>query len=115
MELTAAQRATFASIIDTFMPGDGGAIPPASAFGAPVVAEGILMSNPRSSEIEMFTKIMNLWDTRLGGMFIGVGPTHFSELSHEQREAALVAMSDSRMPLKRVLFQNLKAAATLSS
>ncbi|MDW4571890.1 FAD-dependent oxidoreductase [Microbacterium sp. M3] len=114
MTLTAAQRATFESIFDTFAPGDGNGIPSATRLGAVSIAEGMLEANPRKEEAELLGRVLSLWDTPLGGMLLGVGPRRFSSLPAAKREAALIAMSDSRVPLKRVLFQNLKSAAMLS-
>ncbi|WP_045297845.1 GMC family oxidoreductase N-terminal domain-containing protein [Microbacterium trichothecenolyticum] len=114
MTLTAAQRATFESIFDTFAPGDGNGIPSASRLGAVAIAEGMLEANPRKGEAELLARVLSLWDTPLGGVLLGIGPRRFSTLPAAKREAALIALSDSRVPLKRVLFQNLKSAAMLS-
>ncbi|WP_203580105.1 GMC family oxidoreductase [Microbacterium hibisci] len=114
MTLTAAQRATFESIFDTFAPGDGNGIPSATRLGAVPIAEGMLEANPRREEAELLSRVLSLWDTPLGGVLLGIGPRRFSSLPAARREAALIALSDSRVPLKRVLFQNLKSAAMLS-
>jgi len=114
MTLTAAQRATFESIFDTFAPGDGNGIPSATRLGAVPIAEGMLEANPRAVEAELLARVLTLWDTPVGGILLGIGPRRFSSLPAARREAALIALSDSRLPLKRVLFQNLKSAAMLS-
>lgn len=114
MELNAKQRAALTSICDTFAPGDGGDIPSASALGAVAVAEGMAGANPREAEKKQLATILGLWNTRLWGLFLGIGPRRFADLPHQKREAALIALSDAKMPLKKVLFANLKAAATVS-
>ncbi|WP_430647811.1 GMC family oxidoreductase N-terminal domain-containing protein [Agromyces sp. GXS1127] len=114
MNLTDTQRAALASICDTFAPGDGNGIPSASAIGAVAIAEGMAAHNPRKSETQQLTRILSLWNTRMWGMFLGIGPRRFSQLSQAQREAALIALSDSDSSLKRAMFQSLKGAATLS-
>lgn len=114
MTLNAAQRATFEAIFDTFAPGDGNGIPSATGLGAVPIAEAMLAANPRKADAELLGRVLSLWDTPLGGLLLGFGPRRFSTLPAAQREAALIAMSDSRVPLKRALFQNLKSAAMLS-
>ncbi len=114
MELSATQRAALTTICDTFAPGDGNGIPPASALGAVALAEGMAASNPRQAEIDQLGQILKLWNTRTFGVLLGIGPRRFGDLSPAQRETALIALGDSKLPLKRVLFQNLKSAATLS-
>lgn len=114
MNLTAKQRAALASICDTFAPGDGNGIPSASALGSVAIAEGMAAHNPRKAETDQLARILSIWDTRMWGLFLGIGARRFSRLSPAQREAALIALSDSDTPLKRALFQNLKGAATLS-
>ncbi|MGW8484352.1 GMC family oxidoreductase N-terminal domain-containing protein [Microbacterium sp. NPDC055903] len=114
MTLTAAQRATFTAIFDTFAPGDGDGIPSASALGAVPVAEAMLEANPRKADAELLAKVLSIWDTPLGGMLLGFGPRRFSRMPQHEREAALIAMSDSNVAIRRSLFQNLKSAAMLS-
>ncbi|WP_167001493.1 GMC family oxidoreductase N-terminal domain-containing protein [Mumia sp. ZJ430] len=113
MELTAKQRAALTAICDTFAPGDGGEIPSASALGAVAIVEGMAMHNPRKAESEQLARLLGLWDSPAFGLALGIGPRRFSRASQDKRERALIAMSDSRLPQKRALFQALKGAATL--
>lgn len=99
-------------ICDTFAPGDGGRVPPASALGVPEAVAAIVAGSPREEDITTFTKLMSLWDTRLGGLVLRGSPTTFSSRTPEQREAALVAMSRSRIGARRAAFTALKGAAT---
>lgn len=114
MELTEKQRANLALICDTFAPGDGDRIPSASDLGAVAVVEALAIHNPRRAEVDQLARLLDLWDSRALGLALGRGPRRFSRLDQAQREAALVALSDSRVPQKRALFQALKGAATLA-
>ncbi|KHL10601.1 choline dehydrogenase-like flavoprotein [Mumia flava] len=111
--LNERQRAALASICDTFAPGDGDAIPPASRLGTVEIVEGMAMHNPREAEAKQLATLLRFWDTRALGVALGFGPRRFSRLSQEQREAALIGLGDSRVAQKRALFQALKGAATL--
>lgn len=114
MELTEKQRANLALICDTFAPGDGDRIPSASALGAVEVVEGLAAHNPRAAEFEQLARLLSAWDSRTLGLLLGFGPRRFSRLAQDRREAALIGLSDSRVPQKRALFQALKGAATLA-
>lgn len=114
MELSEQQRANLALICDTFAPGDGDRIPAASDLGAVAVVEALAAHNPRAAEVEQLARLLSLWDSRAVGLALGRGPRRFSRMDQEQREAALIAMSDSRLAPKRALFQALKGAATLA-
>ncbi|KAA1422968.1 FAD-binding protein [Mumia zhuanghuii] len=114
MELNAKQRAALTAICDTFAPGDGAAIPSASALGAVEIVEAMAMHNPRQAESKQLATLLGLWDSPVTGLVLGLGPRRFSHASQEQREKALIALGDSRMPQKRALFQALKGAATLA-
>lgn len=113
MELNEKQRAALALICDTFAPGDGADIPAASALGAVAVVEALAAHNPRAAEFEQLARLLGAWDSRVGGMLLGFGPRRFSRLDQQQREAALIAMSDSRVGQRRAIFSALKGAATL--
>jgi long-chain-alcohol oxidase len=115
MELSTRQRAALTAICDTFAPGDGEAIPPASELGVVDIVAGMAAHNPRAAETEQLTRLLSVWDSRLTGLLLGFGPRRFSRLDQAEREAALVALGDSRVTQKRALFQALKNAATLGS
>ncbi len=112
MELTEKQRATLAVICDTFAPGDGAGLPSASELGAVALVEALAAHNPRQAEFTGLARLLSVWDTRLAGLLLGFGPRRFSALGAAEREAALIALSDSRVPQKRALFGALKGAAT---
>lgn len=113
MELTERQSATLRLICDTFAPGDE-QVPAASALGVPEAVAGLVAGNPRPAEREQFTRLLDLWDTRLGGLVLTGSPRRFSARDVADREAALVAMSQSRVGLRRSAFAALKGAATLA-
>lgn len=114
MEPTAEQRAALELICDTFLPGDGLALPPASELGAVDTIFRILGRNPREAERKQLATLLGLWDSRLFGLLTGRGPRHFSSLSQQQREAALIRLGDSRLAPVRAVFQALKGAALLA-
>lgn len=97
-------------ISDTFAPGDGGSIPPASAVGAPEFALELAGTNPRKAELDQLRTLLRLWDTRFLGFLLTGRPRKFSRLSQAQREAVLLSLSDSRLAPKRALFAALKGA-----
>lgn len=112
MELNDRQRRALASICDTFAPGDGDAIPSASALGTVQVVEALAAANPRATELTQLVKLLTLWDTRVGGLLLGRGPRRFSTLAPSEREETLVRLADSPKAQRRALFQALKGAAT---
>ncbi|MGX1806826.1 GMC family oxidoreductase [Nocardia sp. NPDC055321] len=114
MEPTAGQRAALGMICDTFLPGDGLTLPPASELGAVDTIFRILGRNPREADKKQLAMLLGLWDSRLTGLLTGNGPRKFSTLSQEQREAALLRLGDSSLAPVRAIFQALKGAALLS-
>ncbi|WP_224766071.1 GMC family oxidoreductase [Nocardioides campestrisoli] len=113
MELNERQEQVLRLICDTFAPGDG-TVPPASALGVPEAVLGLVAGNPRAAERATFTRLLDLLDTRVGGFLLTGRPRAFSALTAADREAVLVAMSQSRVPLRRTAFGALKGATTLA-
>lgn len=97
-------------ISDTFAPGDGAGVPPASAVGAPELALELAATNPREQDIKILKSLLSLWDTRFLGFMLTGKPRKFSRLTQAQREAVLLSLSDSRRPQKRAMFAALKGA-----
>ncbi|MCZ4497579.1 MAG: glucose-methanol-choline oxidoreductase [Marmoricola sp.] len=110
MTFTPRHLAALRLISDTFAPGDGAAIPPASAVGAPEFALELAGTNPREAELKQLKTLLQLWDTRLLGFLLTGRPRKFSSLSVAGREAVLLSLSDSRLAAKRALFAALKGA-----
>lgn len=111
MTFTAQHLETMRLIADTFAPGDGAGIPPASAVGAPELALELAAMNPREADTKQLRILLEKWDTRLLGFAVTGRPRRFSRLSQEEREKFLLALSDSRLGAKRALFGALKGAA----
>ncbi|MFX0592253.1 GMC family oxidoreductase N-terminal domain-containing protein [Melissospora conviva] len=114
MELSAKQRAALESICDTFAPGDGDGLPPASRLGAVDVMAALVLSNPRAAEVEQFLGLLDRWDSPVTQLLLSGSPRRFSQQSQERREQMLLALAGSSITSKRALFQALKGAATLS-
>jgi choline dehydrogenase-like flavoprotein len=110
MTFTPKHLAALRLISDTFAPGDGAAIPPASAVGAPEFALELAGTNPREPELQQLRTLLPLWDTRLLGFLLTGRPRKFSSLDQAGREKVLLSLSDSRLAAKRALFSALKGA-----
>lgn len=111
MTFTEQHLAALRLISDTFAPGDGAAIPAASAVGAPEFALQLAGTNPREAELNQLRTLLRLWDTRLLGFLLTGRPRKFSRLDQAGRERVLLSLSDSRLAAKRALFAGLKGAA----
>lgn len=114
MDLTAKQRAALVSICDTFTPGDGDGVPPASRLGAVDVVAALALHNPRPAEARQFLQLLSGWDSRLLRLALGGGARRFSRQPQQRREQMLLALANSGLTRKRALFQALKGAATLA-
>ncbi|OAA22305.1 choline dehydrogenase-like flavoprotein [Frankia sp. EI5c] len=112
--LDARQRAALAAICDAFAPGDGAALPSASALGAVDLAEALVAGLPRAADRGRLSTLLSLWDTRLMGLYLGTGPRRFSALDAATREGALLRLGESAYEGRRVLFQALRALAMSS-
>jgi len=114
MELTERQRAALRQICDTFAPGDGAQVPPASQLGADQVVAELAGANPRTSEVKQLTQLLGLWDSRLIGLIGGAKGRPFSKLTQAQKEQVLLTFADSSLAPKRALFQALRTAAMIA-
>ncbi|ONH54122.1 oxidoreductase [Frankia sp. CcI49] len=114
MTLRPRQRAALAAICDTFAPGDGAGLPPASALGAVDIAEAVAAGLPRAADRRQLATLLSVWDTRLGGLLLGAGPRRFSTLDPAARQDILLRLGESPAERKRVLFQALRMLATSS-
>ncbi len=111
MEFTQRQLDALRLICDTIAPGDGAGVPSASAVGAPELALEIVGGNPRKAEVRQLATLLRAWDSPALGVLLNGRRRRFSRLSPAEREQALLALGDSRVPQKRALFQALKGAA----
>lgn len=111
MEFTDRHLAAMRLIADTFAPGDGASIPSASEVGSPELSLDIAGRNPRAAELRQLRTLLAAWDTPALGLALTGRPRRFSQLGRAEREAALLSLSDSRVPAKRALFAALKGAS----
>ncbi|MFE3545591.1 GMC family oxidoreductase N-terminal domain-containing protein [Nocardia sp. NPDC059177] len=114
MEPTAEQRAALGTICDTFLPGDGLALPSATELGVVDTIFQILGRNPREADGKQLARLLGMWDSRAMGLLTGSGFRRFSTLSQERREAALLRLGDSGLAPVRAIFQALKQASLLA-
>lgn len=106
------QRRAIGLIADTFAPQDAGG-PSATATGAIDLTLDLAARNPRTSEVQQLKLLLACWDTRVLGLLLLGSRRRFSELRPSEREAALLALADSRIASKRRLFAALKGASLL--
>lgn len=113
MQLSQRQTDALRLIADTFAPGDGQSVPPASATGAVDLALRIVAANPRESDLRRLRALLTAWDTRAAGLALTGRPRRFSQLSIEERERAMLRLAGSRSEQTRGLFHALKGASIL--
>src|SRR5947209_12515878 len=112
LSLNARQRKALEGICDAFCP-SGDELPTATELGVPDALVEAIAGNPRASERRQLTALLSAWNSPVLGPFGGVGFNGFGTLPPEQRERALLAWGDSRLALRRAVFQALRKAALL--
>jgi choline dehydrogenase-like flavoprotein len=112
MNLTPRQRRALEEICDTFCPGGNG-VPTARELGVADAVVEAVSKNPRASERKQLQMLLGLWDSPVLGLVGGGGFKRFSALTPEQREAALLSWSGSRLAQRRAVFEALRKAALL--
>ena len=112
MNLSARQRRALEAICNTFAPsGDGW--PSASEIGVPdAIARGLEFV-PRNSVRAQFLQLLDFWDSRFHSLFTTGRFAHFSSLTPEAREWALLSWADSGIKRRRAAFQALRKAIGL--
>src|SRR5918996_1542240 len=93
--LSADARRSLDAICDTFVPGENG-LPSATDIGVPEVILQAIGGNPSEAVRDGFAGVLEGWDT-------GV-----SDLSKDEREAALLSLCDSDEVMQRAAFQGLR-------
>lgn len=112
MDLTSGQRATLAAILDTFAPGDGVAIPPASAVGSVELVAELAGPHAVGRDDEELTGLLGTWDNRIfASTVLGTRGRRFADLSAPEREQVMVDLANSRFHQKRILFKRLRNMA----
>lgn len=115
MELSTRQRETLSAIVDTFAPGDGVAIPSASALRAGDLAVSYADRSPRDSDGVTLSQSLSLFDNRVFcATVLGTRGQRFADLNSADRERVLIDLSRSRFVQKRMLFKRLRNIAMLS-
>jgi len=110
--LTPRQHRALEEICDAFCP-SGDSLPSARELGVPDALVEALEKNPRAMERRQLAALLGAWDTPPLGALGGVGWKRFSALASEDRERALLAWGDSRLPQRRAVFQALRKGALL--
>jgi long-chain-alcohol oxidase len=112
LRLNARQRRALEDICNAFCPsGDG--LPSATELGVPDAIADAIAKNPRASERRQLAALLSAWNSPLLGPLGGAGFKGFGELPARDRERALLAWGDSRLPQRRAVFQALRKAALL--
>ena len=110
--LTPRQQRALEEICDAFCPSDDG-LPSAGELGVAGALVEATAKNPRALERRQLAGLLTAWDTPALGALGGVGWKRFSSLPRDQRERALLAWGDSRLPQRRAVFQALRKGSLL--
>src|SRR5947199_682147 len=96
-QLSARQRRALEDICAAFCPsGDG--LPSARELRVADAIGEAISRNPRASERRQLAALLGAWNSPVLGSLGGVGLKSFGSLPQPQRERALLAWGDSRMP-----------------
>ena len=104
---------TLAAIVDTFVPGDGAALPSASELGIHrmLLGEVHALGRPAlESQLKLFLRAIE--NPLASALLTGI-PRRFSQASPPDRERFLQRLATSRVPLERTAFQDLKRLTLL--
>jgi choline dehydrogenase-like flavoprotein len=112
MSLTPRQRSALQDICDAFCPSGNGVLS-ARDLGVADAVIAAVGKNPRASERRQLAALLGLWDSSPMGALGGAGFKRFSAMTQDEREQALLAWADSRLPQRRAVFEALRKAALL--
>jgi long-chain-alcohol oxidase len=111
MNLSPPQRHALQSICDTFAPsGDGW--PSASELGVPEAIVNAMDFNPRAADHQQFLQLLDIWDSRLHGLFSIGRLSRFSTLNQDDRTRVLLSWAESGLGVRRAAFQALRKAVS---
>ena len=110
--LTPRQHRALEEICDAFCP-SADSLPSARELGVADALVEAIDKNPRAIERRQLAVLLGAWDTPPLGALGGVGWKRFSALAPEERDRALLAWGDSRLPQRRAVFQALRKGALL--
>jgi choline dehydrogenase-like flavoprotein len=102
-----------AAIVDTFAPGDGAGLPPASELGVhrALLGEVRALGRPAlESQLRLFLRAI---ENPLASLMLTGIPRRFSQASPAERERYLRRLATSPIPLERTAFQDLKRLTLL--
>jgi len=102
-----------AAIVDTFAPGDGAGLPPASEMGVhrALLDEVRALGRPAlESQLRLFLRAI---ENPLASLVLAGIPRRFSQASQAERERYLRRLATSPIPLERTAFQDLKRLTLL--
>lgn len=102
-----------AAICDTLVPGDGAALPSASALGVPARLRAEIAALGRPAQVAELDRLLDTVESPVLNLVLSGRPVRFSSLTQDQREAYLRGWAASRLPLKRRAFQVLKRLTLL--
>jgi long-chain-alcohol oxidase len=109
MKLSSRQQHVLESICDTFLPRAEG-WPSASDLGIAGAIASALDFNPRSNDRAQFLRLLDLWDSKLHGLFTVGRLKSFSALPQQDRIRVLLSWADSAIGKRRAAFQALRRA-----
>ena len=112
LKLTPRQHRALEDICDVFCP-SGEGLPSARELGVADALVEAVANNPRASERRQLAALLAAWNSPVLGPLGGVGLKSFATLAPQQREQALLAWGDSRLPQRRAVFQALRKGALL--
>jgi hypothetical protein len=110
LKLTPRQHKALEDICDVFCP-SGAGLPSARELGVADALVEAVANNPRASERRQLAALLTAWNSPVLGPLGGVGLKSFATLAPQQREQALLAWGDSRLPQRRAVFQALRKGA----
>jgi choline dehydrogenase-like flavoprotein len=112
LSLSPRQRKALEDICEAFCP-SGEGLASARELGVPDAIEQAIAQNPRASERRQFAALLGAWNSPALGPLGGVGLKSFAALPVPERERALLAWGQSRLPQRRAVFHALRKGALL--
>ena len=109
MKLSPKQTKALESICDTFAPAADG-WPSASEMGVPRALADAMDFNPRARDQLELLRLLDIWDSRLHGVFAVRKAKRFSSLPLEIRSQVLLDWAGSKLVKRRAAFQALRKA-----
>src|SRR5271155_3617382 len=109
MKLSEKQMKALRAICEAFAPAQDG-WPSAGEMGVPEALAAALPDPAVTGRTEPLLKLLDIWDSRLHGLFAAKQLARFSTLSAEGRHRVLLSWADSDMAQRRGAFQALRKA-----